>query len=58
MRTARDSPARRRNQSPFEIAFGQLEEQLLVDFRRVRGKTGVLFRLAEAAIDHPDNSVK
>lgn len=36
----------------------KVEEQLLEDFRRVRGKTGVLFRLAEAAVDHPDDSVK
>ena len=36
----------------------KVEAQLLEDFRRVRGKTGVLFRMAEAAVDHPEDSVK
>ncbi len=36
----------------------KVESQLLDDFRRVRGKTGVLFRLAEAAVDHPDEAIK
>lgn len=36
----------------------KVEAQLLEDFRQVRGKTGVLFRLAEAAVDHPDDCVK
>ena len=35
-----------------------VEERLLDDFRRVRGKTGVLFRLAQTAVDHPDESIK
>jgi len=36
----------------------KVEAQLLEDFRQVRGKTGVLFRLAEAAVNHPDDCVK
>lgn len=36
----------------------KIEQQLLADFQRVRGKTNVLFRLAEAAVDHPDAAIK
>ena len=36
----------------------KVEQQLLADFQRVRGKTNVLFRLAEAAVDHPDAAIK
>lgn len=36
----------------------KVEQQLLADFQRVRGKTTVLFRLAEAAVDHPDAAIK
>ncbi len=36
----------------------KVEKELLEDFRKVRGKTGVLFRMAEAAVDHPDGVIK
>ena len=36
----------------------KVERQLLDDFQRVRGKTNVLFRLAQAAVDHPDDTIK
>lgn len=36
----------------------KVEQQLLTDLQRVRGKVGVLFRLAQAAVDHPDDPVK
>jgi TnpA family transposase len=36
----------------------KVEQQLLEDFRRVRGKSSLLFRLAEAAVDHPEDLVK
>ncbi|MEX3556259.1 MAG: Tn3 family transposase, partial [Burkholderia gladioli] len=36
----------------------RVEQQLLDDFQRVRGKTHVLFRLAQAAVDHPDDAIK
>lgn len=39
-------------------AENKVEQQLLEDFQRVRGKTTVLFRLAEAAVDHPDAVIK
>ena len=32
----------------------RVERELTEDLRRVRGKEGILFRLAEAAVDHPD----
>lgn len=35
----------------------RMERQMFEDFRRVRGKTTVLFKLAEAAIEHPDGVV-
>ena len=36
----------------------KVERQLLDDFQRVRSKTNVLFRLAQAAVDHPDDVIK
>jgi hypothetical protein len=36
----------------------KVEKELLEDLKRVHGKTGMLFRLAEAALDHPDGVVK
>ena len=39
-------------------AENKVEDTLLEDLRRVRGKTQVLFRLAEAAVDQPDGVVK
>ena len=36
----------------------RVERELLADLRRVRGKDGLLFRLAEAAIEHPDETVR
>ena len=33
-------------------------ERLLEDLKRVNGKTGMLFRLAEAALAHPEGVVK
>ena len=38
-------------------AENKVERQLLDDFRRVRGKATVLFKLAEAAIENPDGVV-
>jgi hypothetical protein len=35
----------------------RVEGELLDDLRRVRGKHGILFRLAEAAVAHPDETV-
>lgn len=39
-------------------AENKVEKELLSDFQRVRGKTNVLFRLAEAAVESPDQMVK
>lgn len=36
----------------------RVEQALLADFRRVTGKTGLLFRVAEAAVEHPDGIVR
>ncbi|MEE8290774.1 MAG: Tn3 family transposase, partial [Candidatus Tectomicrobia bacterium] len=36
----------------------KVEKELLEDLKRVHGKTGMLFRLAEAALDNPDGVVK
>lgn len=36
----------------------RVERELLDDIRRVHGKTNVLFRLAEVAVDQPDGVVK
>jgi Domain of unknown function (DUF4158) len=37
-------------------AENRVESELLADLRRVGGKEGILFRLAEAAVDHPDET--
>lgn len=39
-------------------AENRVERELISDLRRVRGTEGILFRLAEAAIDHPDETVR
>jgi len=36
----------------------RVQGELLADLRRVRGKQAILFRLAEAALDHPDDTVR
>lgn len=36
----------------------QVQRELTEDLRRVRGKEGILFRIAEAAIGHPDDTVR
>jgi TnpA family transposase len=36
----------------------KVEKELLEDLKRVNGKTGMLFRLAEAALENPDGVVK
>lgn len=36
----------------------KVERQLLDDFRRVRGKATVLFKIAEAAVEHPDGVIQ
>ncbi len=36
----------------------RVEKELLADLKRVTGKTGLLFRIAEAAIAHPDECVR
>ncbi|MDG3013662.1 Tn3 family transposase [Corynebacteriales bacterium D3-21] len=36
----------------------RVERELTEDLRRVRGKEGILFRLAEAAVEHPDDTVR
>lgn len=36
----------------------KVERELTEDLRRVRGKEGILFRLAQAAVDHPDDTVR
>jgi hypothetical protein len=36
----------------------RVEKELTEDLRRVRGKEGILFRLAEAAVGHPDDTVR
>ena len=36
----------------------RVERELIGDLRRVRGKESILFRLAEAAIEHPDDTVR
>ena len=35
----------------------RVEQELLADFRRVTGKTGLLFRVAEASAERPDGIV-
>jgi hypothetical protein len=39
-------------------AENRVERELISDLRRVRGKEGILFRLAEAAVEHPDETVR
>jgi len=39
-------------------AENKVERQLLNDFRRVRGKATVLFKLAEAAVEHPQGVIR
>ncbi len=39
-------------------AENRVEGELLADLHRVRGKEGILFRLAEAAVEHPDDTVR
>lgn len=39
-------------------AENKVEKELLEDLRRVRGKSGVLFKLAEAAVGQPDGVIK
>jgi hypothetical protein len=36
----------------------KVDTQLLQEFRRVEGKAGILFRLAEAAVENPDGIVR
>lgn len=36
----------------------RVERELTEDLRRVRGKEGILFRLAQAAVEHPDDTVR
>jgi len=36
----------------------RVEQELLADFRRVMGKTGLLFRVAEASVERPDGIVR
>lgn len=36
----------------------RVEKELTEDLRRVRGKENILFRLVEAAVDHPDDIVR
>ncbi|MGH9021711.1 MAG: Tn3 family transposase, partial [Acidimicrobiia bacterium] len=36
----------------------RVEGELVSDLKRVRGKEGILFRLAEAAVEHPDDTVR
>jgi hypothetical protein len=36
----------------------RVEGELTEGLRRVRGKEGILFRLAEAAVEHPDDAVR
>jgi len=36
----------------------RVEGEVIADLRRVVGKEGILFRLAEAAVEHPDETVR
>jgi hypothetical protein len=36
----------------------RVEGELIADLKRVRGKEAILFALAEAAVDHPDDTVR
>ncbi len=39
-------------------AENRVEGEMLADLRRVRGKQAILFRMAEAALEHPDETVR
>jgi len=39
-------------------AVNKVAGELTADLKRVRGKQGILFRLAEAAVEHPDDLVR
>jgi hypothetical protein len=39
-------------------AENKVEKELVADLKRVRGKQGLLFALAEAAVEHPDDTVR
>ena len=39
-------------------AENRVEKALVADLKRVRGKHGLLFALAGAAVDHPDETVR
>ena len=41
-----------------EVRKHRVEQELLADFRRVAGKTGLLFRVAEASVERPDGIVR
>jgi len=36
----------------------KVERELIADYKRVSGKNGLLFQIAEASLDHPDDAVK
>ncbi len=36
----------------------RVERELIADYKRVSGKNGLLFQIAEASLDHPDEPVK
>ena len=36
----------------------RVEKELIADLRRVRGKDQILFRVAEIAVDHPDDTIR
>jgi TnpA family transposase len=36
----------------------RVERELIADYKRVSGKNGLLFQIAEASLDHPDQPVK
>ena len=36
----------------------RVERELIADYKRVSSKNGLLFQIAEASLDHPDQSVK
>jgi TnpA family transposase len=36
----------------------KVEKAIYADLKRVHGKTGILFRVAEAAVEHPDETVR
>jgi hypothetical protein len=39
-------------------AARRVEGEMIADLKRVAGKEGILFRLAEAAVTHPDDTVR